>query len=155
MEKTRLGTLGSLMLLAALVACAFSAASAQANRRGDEEFSLAGTKWKLVEIDRKHVQGNYYLSFKQAEQLNSESIGSLVASDWCNDYTGDYEIRDHSLQIHLGLGTLVACRVRDNKDVVPFIPTLGQTSAFKIHRAILELLNRNGAVVARLAPDQD
>jgi heat shock protein HslJ len=155
MEKTRLGTLGSLMLLAAVVACAFTAASAQTNRRGDGEFSPAGTKWKLVEIDRKPVQGDYYLSLKQAEPLNGGSIGSLVASDWCNDYTGDYEIRDHSLHVHLGLGTLVACRVRDNKDVVPFIQTLGQTSAFKINRAILELLNQDGAVVARLAPDQD
>lgn len=153
MEKTRFGTLGSLMLLAAVVACAFTAASAQTNRRGDGEFSLAGTKWKLVEVDRKPVQGDYNISFKQVEQLNGGSAGSLVASDWCNDYTGDYEVRDHSLRIHIGAHTLVACRV--HKDVVPFIPTLGQASAFKIHRAILELLNRDGAVVARLAPDQD
>jgi heat shock protein HslJ len=153
MEKAKFKTLGGLVLLVALIGCAFTAASAQSNRRGDKEFSLAGTKWKLVEVDRKPVQGDYYISFKQAEQLNGGSTGFLVASDWCNDYTGDYEVRDHSLRIHLGAHTLVACRV--HKDVVPFIPTLGQTSAFKIHRAILELLNRDGAVVARLAPDQD
>lgn len=155
MEKIKLGTLGTLMLLVAVVACAFIAAPAQTNRRGEGEFSLADTKWKLVEIDRKPVQGDYYLSFKQAEPLNGGSTGFLVASDGCNDYTGGYEIRDHSLHVHLGLGTLVACPVRDNKDIVSFIPTLRQTSAFQIHRAILELLNRDGAVVARLAPDQD
>jgi heat shock protein HslJ len=152
MEKTKLGTLGSLIVLAALVACAFTAASAQTNR-SNEEFSLAGTKWKLVEIDRKPVQGDYYISFKQAEQLNGGSIGSLVASDWCNDYTGDYEVRDHSLRIHLGAHTLVACPV--HKDVVPFIPTLDHTLAFKIHGTGLDLLNCDGAVVARLAADQD
>jgi heat shock protein HslJ len=152
MEKIKLGTLGSLMLLVAVVACAFIAAPAQTNRRGDGEFSLTGTKWKLVEIDRKPVQGDYYLSLKQAEQLSGESAGSVMASDWCNDYTGGYEVRDHSLRIHLGAHTLVACPVHKG---VPFIQTLSQTSAFKIHRAILELLNRDGAVVARLAPDQD
>jgi heat shock protein HslJ len=155
MRKTKFGTLGSLVFLVAILACTFTDASAQTNRSDNAEFPLASTKWKFVEIDRKPVQGDYYLSFKQAEQLDSGSTGFLAASDWCNDYTGDYEILDHSLQIHLGLGTLVACRVRDNKDAVPFIQTLGQISAFKIHRAILELLNRDGAVVARLAPDQD
>jgi heat shock protein HslJ len=154
MEKTKIGTLGGLMLFAAVVACAFTTASAQTNR-SDEEFSVTGTKWKLVEINRKPVQGDYYLSFKKADQLNGGSTGSLVASDWCNDYTGSYEVRNHSLQIHLATKTLVACRVQDNKNVVPFIPTLSQTSAFKIHGTILDLLNRDGAVVARLAPDRD
>jgi heat shock protein HslJ len=155
MRKTKSRTLGSLVFLATILACTFTAASAQTSRGDNAKFPLANTKWELVELDSKPVQDGYYLSFKQAKQLNGGATGSLVASDRCNDYTGDYEVSDHSLHVHLGLSTLVACPVRDNKDVDSFIPTLGQTSAFKIHRAILELLNRDGAVVARLAPDQD
>ena len=153
MRKTKSGTLGSLVFLIAILACAFTNASAQTSRNDNAEFPLANTKWELVELDSKPVQDGSYLSLKEPAQLSDRFIGSFAASDWCNDYTGGYEASDHSLHMHMATSTLMACAAapipkNNNAPATPqvnqrrsFIQVLSHTSAFKIHAGVLELLN--------------
>ena len=146
----------SCLVLLAIVAGALTIGFAQiahpAHPDGTER-PLTGTKWELVELDNRPVQGDYYLALKQTESLSSVSTGSIIASDWCNDYTGVYEAGHHSLHMRLVASTLMACRVGSNQ--VPFIATLTHTSAFRIYDGVLELLNRDGDVTARLAAAQN
>jgi heat shock protein HslJ len=151
MEKTKLGTVGSLMLSTVILASVCTSAPAQSNSSSGK--GLSGTKWTLVELERKPVEDDSYnLAFKQAEQFGTgETMGSVLASDWCKDYTGSYEVDHHSLNIHLALSAAVACRVGDG---MPFIQTLSHVTAFRIHNGRLELLSRDGAVVARFTSKQ-
>jgi heat shock protein HslJ len=147
--KVKLGAFGSLVFFVSALAPAFMTASVQTNQ------PLAGTKWKVIELNGKPVQRGYYLSLKPTEQMHGDSIGLLTLSDWCNDQTGYYSFRDRSLRIRLVTSTLVACRIGNENNGRSFSKALGQTSAFTIHGEILQLLNQDEAVVARLAADRD
>jgi hypothetical protein len=56
--------------------------------------------------------------------------------------------------MHIGTSTLVAVLAPTNPESTPpssFIEAVRATSRFRIHGAILELLDQNGVVLARLA----
>jgi heat shock protein HslJ len=159
-----------LLLLAASVAISSSASLvAQANPSdiADKAWPLTGTQWKLVFLGQNPVPrtDQSYLILKAAQQFATGSVGQLVSlTDSCgNELTGVYKSKNDSLRIRFMTSTLVACLVappkkQENGTSTPVPPhhprsfpeALSETSRFAIHGPTLDLLNREGTIVARL-----
>lgn len=175
MRKTKRGQLTSRTVLTLVIACApFTTVSAQANRPKDSDLPLVGVRWQAIELKGKPVRdedSDLYFTLKQVRRFNSGSTGRLVSpsSDGCNDLAGIYELDRHSLHIYFTTSTLLACApppvpIGNGKGIPPtrpvdepklFIEVLRQTASFKIRSSVLELLNKNGEVLANLTANQD
>ncbi len=120
----------------------------------DNNVSLTGTTWKLVEVYGKpvtHSAFDYYLGLAHGPL----GRGSVNVEDGPNQETGTYEIDGDALHIRLHTSTLVAVRVPPRDQQPSFVKALKGTSRFKVQGSTLELLDADGGVLARLeAPEQ-
>jgi heat shock protein HslJ len=175
MKRLKLETPSVLTLLAMFIWFgSITPVSAQADHSADKNLHLVGTRWRVLNLTGKPVQdegSDLYFALKQDQQFSGGSTGQLVSpsSDGCNDLTGTYEVDGRSLHIDFVTSTLVACRqppLRIGKGIGPspsrpvdqpklFIDVLRQTASFRIRSSTLELLNKNGEVVANLTASRD
>jgi heat shock protein HslJ len=172
---------GLLFLAVAIEFGAITTVAAQENRSTDaaaKGVSLAGTEWRLIELDGKAVpRGGLesYFALKESRQLAGGSIGQLVSASaaGCNRLMGSYETNGHSLRFEELSTTAMLCvpnkvliqapiqppfqapsgfgqhTYRDER-VPLFLNALRETSSFEIHGSTLSLLGRDGVVLARL-----
>lgn len=138
--------------------------------------TLIGTRWKLIELAGRPVQGSgieSYFALKTNEHRIGGSTGQLVnaSADGCNRLTGSYETNGNSLRIDVVTKTLLVCypsripseqghaptpapsgdfTIKDSDQAELFVFALKGTSGFTIHGSTLELLSHSGMVLARL-----
>jgi heat shock protein HslJ len=174
MKRLKLETPSVLTLLAVFICFgSIAPASAQADHSADRNLRLVGTQWTVLNLKGKPVpdeDSGLYFDLKQVQRFSGGSTGQLVSpsSDGCNDLTGTYEVHGRSLHIDFVTSTLVACppaRPPTGKGASvqrsrpfgqpEFIEVLRQTASFKIRSSTLELMNKNGEVVANLTASQD
>jgi heat shock protein HslJ len=145
---------------------AFLPAQTNQSNIADKARSLTGTQWKLIYLGENLVpfREQFSLTLEATEQFADGSAGQLVdLTDSCgNKLSGLYKSENHSLRIRVMTSTLVACLVASptkpgNGTPTPTPPNqpksfpeaLSQTSRFTIHGPTLDLLNRQGAILAR------
>jgi heat shock protein HslJ len=156
-----------LFLAVAIAVVSSVSTAAQANQSeitADGAAPLAGTQWKLVDLDGKFVpRGEFqpYFTLRVRERLASGSAGELVnVKDRCgNHLTGFYETKNDWLRFHVVTSTLLACLIgpvpsTQENDAPPYQPisfpeVLSATSRFRIEGSTLRLLNQRGVVLAR------
>jgi heat shock protein HslJ len=150
------------LLVLALVFGYVTASVAQKDPSGDgKDAQLAGTPWRLVDLDGKPIRARS--GFEPHFTLGDGSL--LNASDGCNNLMGDYSADGDSLRIHVLASTSLACELQGRNISDPgshtprpapknlpesFVKALSGTVRFKIHGSTLELLNDDGAVLARM-----
>jgi heat shock protein HslJ len=159
-----------LFFAAAITMASSSSVAAQANSSeiADNALPLTGTQWKLVFLGQNPVPlgEQSSLILKAKTQFAEGSAGQLVnLTDGCgNELTGLYKSENHSLRIRVMTSTLVACLAtapaptkQKNGTPTPappnqpksFLDALSATFRFSIHGPTLDLLNREGAILAR------
>jgi heat shock protein HslJ len=171
LTKPKLGR-GLSFLAVAIAFTSITTVVAQTNRS-----ALIGTNWKLIELDGKsvlHSGFESHFALKANERGVGWSTGQLenASEDGCNDLSGFYVTNGDSLRINPSHTTLLLCgpnrppaQQEGNaptperpgpasfyKDSQPtlFIVALKKTSGYRIHGSILELLDPNGTVLARM-----
>jgi heat shock protein HslJ len=165
MTQGKIGTWAPLACLA--LAVAFGSArtvaaqvSQSAGSTGQESL-LIGSQWNLSELNGKHVScGAFdcYLTLRRNANIDGGAAGELVVSPDCgNQLTGSYATKGDSLHLVVMTSTLVACFIPAQQgkrepayEPELFLKALSATSHFKIQGSTLELLNKDGVVLARL-----
>jgi heat shock protein HslJ len=176
MSLAKMGLASGLLLLGLAVEIgSIPTIAAQMNQSAgtaDKGRSLTGTEWKLIELDGKsvlHSGFESYFGLKEGAQRVNGSVGTLVnaSPDGCNRLMGSYEINGDSLRFEGLTTTALGCLPNraqiqaltplrpgqyryKNDQVNLFLNVLTETSKFKIHDSTLELLSRDGTVLARL-----
>ena len=169
MTQGKLGIWASLACLALAVAFgAAGTAAAQVSQSAGstgQESLLIGSQWNLSELNGKPVScGAFdcYLTLRRNANIDGGAAGELVVSPDCgNQLTGAYATKGDSLHLVVMTSTLVACFIPAQQSRIGSAPTplyqpelflkaLSATSHFKIQGSTLELLNKDGVVLARL-----
>ena len=131
--------------------------------------TLIGTHWKLIELDGKsvlHSGFESHFALKANWRVVGGSTGELLnaSADGCNHLAGSYETNGDFLRINPTHATLLLCGNPPTfppkrpgpcvfyKDCQPnlFISALKKTSGYRIHGSVLELLDPDGMVLARM-----
>jgi len=168
MRRRRLGTWVLLACLALAVAFGVArtvvAQVSQSTGTGQESL-LIGSQWNLSELNGKPVSCGVfdcYLTLRRNANIDGGAAGELVVSPDCgNQLTGSYATKGDSLRLVVMTSTLVACFIpaqqgRTGSAPTPvyqpesFLKALSATSHFRIQGSTLELLNKDGVVLARL-----
>jgi heat shock protein HslJ len=115
-------------------------------RPGDTAIHIAGTRWRLVELDGRGVSSGTAITLDFADTTASGYGG-------CNWFGGPYEADGASLRFSSIASTLRMCVATVDAGLESrYLEALGTVRGYTATGESLQLRNVNGAVVMRFAP---
>ncbi len=114
------------------------------------EPALEQTYWKLVELEGKAVAAG--AGAREAHLLLSPGEKRAAGTSGCNRLTGSYELSGSNLHFSKMAGTRMMCAEELMRQEAAFVKALEATAVWKIAGGRLELINAEGAVLARFEP---
>lgn len=107
---------------------------------------LQNTYWKLVQLNGKAVTA---VDRKQEAHLIFSSEGNRVScSGGCNRVTGSFELDGDKLHLRQMVGTMMACITGMDQER-QFLQTLTKVESYRTRGGHLDMLDAEGAVIAR------
>jgi putative lipoprotein len=125
----------------------FSILLVRASGKGEQEgsgVSLAGTEWKVLELDGKIVD-KYVTS-----TLIFDADGAVSGNGGCNSFRGDVDIEGTTMKFGQLASTMMACEGAKSAQEALFHAALSQTASYSVQDGELRLADAAGKVVARL-----
>ncbi len=106
--------------------------------------SLAGTEWRVLELDGKSADTNV------ASTLNFGAGGVVSGNGGCNNFRGDVDIEGRTMKFGQLASTMMACGDAKSTQEALFHAALSRTASFLVQDGELTLFDVSGKAVARL-----
>ena len=110
----------------------------------DASVSLAGTEWRVLELDGKSADTNV------ASTLNFGADGAVSGNGGCNAFRGDVDIEGTTMKFGQLASTMMACEDVKSAQEALFHAALSQTASYVVQDGELRLFDASGKAVARL-----
>jgi putative lipoprotein len=112
---------------------------------------LNGTQWKLTELNGKAPGSDSQgVETPPASITLDESAHRVSGTGGCNRIMGPYEVDGRSLHFKSTATTMMACAGEVMEQERGFLEALAATRTYRIHGSTLQLLGKDGKVLARL-----
>ena len=118
----------TLLLSFGVLGCSATTPTAQEQQIS---YELQNVKWRLISF------GHTRMAVHKGSDITFDQDGRYSGSGGCNNFMGNYELKDDTLTLKQGLSTMMACPIMSQE--AKFFQAMQEVDGYKIIGDVLDL----------------